>query len=86
MERGRYRSGCCARVCSQLTAGSQRRTKQQIECVMGTTQENIFQIRGQDSWGSFVVDGLGIEKVSVIISSQKIMPSLEESRQRIQGI
>lgn len=33
-----------------------------------------------------MVDGLGIEKVLVIISSQKIMPSLEELRQRIQGI
>lgn len=54
--------------------------------MMGMTQENVFQIRGQDSWGSFVVDGPGVEKVSVIISSWEIMPSLEELRQRIQGI
>lgn len=61
MGRGSWRSGCCARVRSQLTAGSWR-TKPQRERVMGMAQESMLRIRGQGGWGSFVVHGLGIEK------------------------
>lgn len=40
---------------ASLTAGSWRRTKKQIESMLGITAVSIFQIRGQASWGSFVV-------------------------------